>query len=186
MYFVISVFPISMTSGALPPASVASNFARWVPHVWYWTSTFHARVLGLELSVRRGHDLRPTGLASIWSQTVRVFARTPTRRARDTDSYDRERGDERSCGEYTYVHSHLPRHLGARSDRSKEVWQRPVGAPKWFVPICHGREASTSRAPVKPLSITGSRRERPAQQGRASKRVSIAQLVLTTSRAALG
>ncbi len=40
MYFVISVFPISMTSGALFPASVASNFARWVPHVWYWTSTF--------------------------------------------------------------------------------------------------------------------------------------------------
>jgi hypothetical protein len=26
MYFVISVLPISMTSGELPPASVASNF----------------------------------------------------------------------------------------------------------------------------------------------------------------
>jgi hypothetical protein len=26
MYFVISVLPISMTSGPLPPASVASNF----------------------------------------------------------------------------------------------------------------------------------------------------------------
>jgi hypothetical protein len=39
LYFVISVFPISITSGALPPASVASNFARWVPQVWYWTST---------------------------------------------------------------------------------------------------------------------------------------------------
>jgi hypothetical protein len=35
LYFVISVLPISITSGALPPASVASNFARWVPHVWY-------------------------------------------------------------------------------------------------------------------------------------------------------
>ena len=39
MYFVISVFPISMTSGALPPARAASNFWRWFPHVWYWTLT---------------------------------------------------------------------------------------------------------------------------------------------------
>src|SRR4026207_1915485 len=39
MDFVISVLPISITSGALPPASVASNFARWVPPVWYCTST---------------------------------------------------------------------------------------------------------------------------------------------------
>src|SRR5215469_6707532 len=37
MYFVISVLPISMTSGVLPPASVASNFWRCVPQVWYWT-----------------------------------------------------------------------------------------------------------------------------------------------------
>ena len=33
MYFVISVLPISMTSGAFPPASVASNFFRWSVHV---------------------------------------------------------------------------------------------------------------------------------------------------------
>jgi hypothetical protein len=39
MYFVISVLPISMTSGALPPASVASNFWRWSVQFWYWTST---------------------------------------------------------------------------------------------------------------------------------------------------
>ena len=39
MYLAISVFPISMTSGALPPASVASNFCRWVGHVWYCTLT---------------------------------------------------------------------------------------------------------------------------------------------------
>ena len=38
-YFVTSVFPISMTSGAFPPASVASNFCRWVVHVWYCTLT---------------------------------------------------------------------------------------------------------------------------------------------------
>src|ERR671926_405527 len=40
MYFVISVFPISMTSGTLPPASVASNFWRCVFHCWYSTLTF--------------------------------------------------------------------------------------------------------------------------------------------------
>jgi hypothetical protein len=41
MYFVISVFPISITSGVFPAASVASNFPRWSPQVWYWTSTVH-------------------------------------------------------------------------------------------------------------------------------------------------
>ena len=39
MYFTISVLPISITSGVLPPASVASNFWRWSPQFWYWTST---------------------------------------------------------------------------------------------------------------------------------------------------
>jgi hypothetical protein len=39
MYFVISVLPISSTSGALPPASDASSFWRWFPQVWYWTLT---------------------------------------------------------------------------------------------------------------------------------------------------
>src|SRR3954453_19987416 len=37
MYFVISVLPISITSGVLPPASVASNYCRWVFHCWYST-----------------------------------------------------------------------------------------------------------------------------------------------------
>ena len=35
MYFVISVFPISMTSGAVFAASVASNFCRWSGQSWY-------------------------------------------------------------------------------------------------------------------------------------------------------
>jgi hypothetical protein len=39
MYFVISLFPSSITSGASPPASAASNFWRWFPQVWYWTAT---------------------------------------------------------------------------------------------------------------------------------------------------
>ena len=75
MYFVISVFPISITSGALPPASVASNFWRWAPHVWYWMLTLTpgclaanaalaAAVIGFQLSA----------VASAWSQTVMLFA----------------------------------------------------------------------------------------------------------------
>ena len=39
MYFVISVLPISMTSGVLWPAIVASKFCRWSPQYWYWMLT---------------------------------------------------------------------------------------------------------------------------------------------------
>src|SRR5436190_11401490 len=75
MYLLISVLPISMTSGALPPASVASNFCRWVPHVWYCTFTdtpgcafsnraFAAATMGAQLSA----------CASVCNQTVMLFA----------------------------------------------------------------------------------------------------------------
>jgi hypothetical protein len=62
MYFVISVLPISITSGVVAPASVASNFCRWVFHCWYWTSTLHARVLRLECLVRGRPRHRAIGL----------------------------------------------------------------------------------------------------------------------------
>jgi len=39
MYFVISVLPISMTSGTLLAAMAASNFVRCWFHVWYSTLT---------------------------------------------------------------------------------------------------------------------------------------------------
>src|SRR2546423_12682533 len=75
MYFVISVLPISMTSGVLPPARVASNFWRCVPHVWYCTVTvtpgwlcsnweFAADTIGAQFAA----------CASVWSQTVMLFA----------------------------------------------------------------------------------------------------------------
>ena len=74
MYFVISVLPISMTSGALPPASVASNFWRWFPHVWYctltatpgcsrWNAALAALTIGSQFAA----------CASTWSQTVMLF-----------------------------------------------------------------------------------------------------------------
>src|SRR5262245_23860002 len=75
MYLVISVLPISITSGTLPPASVASNFCRWVPQLWYWRFTctpgcfawnaaVAAAVIGFQLSA----------VASACSQTVMLCA----------------------------------------------------------------------------------------------------------------
>src|SRR5581483_3152943 len=74
MYFVISVLPISMTSGVLPPASVASNFCRCVPHDWYctfavapvsfWNCAFAAATIGAQFAA----------CASVWSQIVMLLA----------------------------------------------------------------------------------------------------------------
>src|SRR5262245_62692813 len=66
-----------MTSGALPPASVASNFARWVPHVWYWTSTFQPGFWALNWALAAATTSGQPDCASTWSQTVRVFAALP-------------------------------------------------------------------------------------------------------------
>src|SRR5262245_34544110 len=77
MYFVISVFPISMTSGAFPPASVASNFARCCVHCWYWTLTFTP---GWSFSNRAFVEATRSDQpfwASVWSHTVRVVAALP-------------------------------------------------------------------------------------------------------------
>ena len=74
MYFVISVFPISMTSGTLPPASVASNLPRWSGHVWYCTSTV---VPGCAFWNAAFVDDTRSGqpvCASTWSQTVILLA----------------------------------------------------------------------------------------------------------------
>ena len=74
MYFVISVFPISMTSGTLPPASVASNLPRWSGHVWYCTSTV---VPGCAFWNAAFVDATRSGqpvCASTWSQTVILLA----------------------------------------------------------------------------------------------------------------
>ncbi len=159
MYFVISVFPISMTSGALPPASVASNFAEVRTPRLVLDIDVPARVLGLELGVRSRHDLRPAGLRVDLEPDGQGVGGPPTRRSRCTDSYDCERGNERSCGENTYVHSHLPRHSSARPGRVRTVWQRTTRALKWFVPICHGPEASTSRAVCQGSSCARLRRQ---------------------------
>src|SRR5262245_28191623 len=76
MYFVISVFPISITSGELPPASVASNFCRWLPQVWYCMLT---DVPGWSFSnweLTWATSATQSGLlvTSVCSQTVTVLA----------------------------------------------------------------------------------------------------------------
>ena len=78
MYFVISVLPISITSGAPPPASVASNFFRWSPHVWYWTSTVTPGCCFSNCAVAASTiGCHFSDCASVCSQTVMLSAAVP-------------------------------------------------------------------------------------------------------------
>ena len=70
MYFVISVLPISITSGALPPASVASNLPRCVPQFWYCTFTSTPGCLALNAALAAATTFGQPDWASTWSQTV--------------------------------------------------------------------------------------------------------------------
>src|SRR3954466_3826130 len=74
MYFVISVLPISMTSGVLPPASVASNLLRWSPQVWYWTSTVVPGCLAWNCWLAAATRSGQPDCASTCSQTVILLA----------------------------------------------------------------------------------------------------------------
>src|SRR5262245_35435323 len=74
MYFVISVFPISMTSGAVLAASVASNFCRWVGQSWYWTLTFQPGWSFSNCAFAAATTSAQPDFASVWSHTVRLFA----------------------------------------------------------------------------------------------------------------
>jgi hypothetical protein len=74
MYFVISVFPISMTSGAVFAASVASNFCRWSGQFWYWTVTSQPGWLLLNCALAAATASGQPERASTCNQTVRLFA----------------------------------------------------------------------------------------------------------------
>src|SRR5436309_102655 len=74
MYFVVSVFPISITSGASPPARAASSLVRCVPHVWYCTSTSTPGCLPWKSFVAEATISGQPDWASFWSQTVILFA----------------------------------------------------------------------------------------------------------------
>src|SRR3954469_24063277 len=74
MYFVISVFPISMTSGSLFPAIVASNLLRWSGHPWYWTSTVTPGCAAWNCWFAAATRSGQPDCASIWSQTVILLA----------------------------------------------------------------------------------------------------------------
>ena len=87
MYFVISVLPISITSGALPPASVASNFCRWVFHCWYSTLTLTPGCCASNALFAAATTVGQPDCASTCSQTVMlsavVFFVAPERRGGD-------------------------------------------------------------------------------------------------------
>src|SRR5919204_258225 len=70
MYFVISVLPSSITSGASPPASAASNFWRWLPQLWYWTSTSTSGCCALKFRLASATASGQPLCASFWSQTT--------------------------------------------------------------------------------------------------------------------
>ena len=70
MYLVVSVLPSSITSGALPPAIVASNLVRWSVHVWYWTSTFTPGCSFWKSFVAWATVSAQPFWASFWSHTV--------------------------------------------------------------------------------------------------------------------
>src|SRR2546422_8182095 len=74
MYLVISVLPSSITSGASPPASPASNFWRWLPHDWYWTSTATPGCCALKLLLASATASGEPLCASVWSQTTILSA----------------------------------------------------------------------------------------------------------------
>jgi hypothetical protein len=74
MYFVISVLPISMTSGVVFAASVASNFCRWSPQFWYWTSTDQPGWSFWNCEFAAATTSGQPDCASTWSQTVSLLA----------------------------------------------------------------------------------------------------------------
>jgi hypothetical protein len=74
MYFVISVLPSSITSGALLPASDASNFVRWSFQVWYSTLTSTPEWLASNLLLADFTAPSQFCLASSCSQTRSVVA----------------------------------------------------------------------------------------------------------------
>src|SRR3954469_10412666 len=74
MYLTISVLPISITSGVFPPASVASNFWRWSPQFWYWTSTVQPGWSFTNCALAAATTSGQPDCASTWSHTVNLFA----------------------------------------------------------------------------------------------------------------
>ena len=128
MYFVISVLPNSMTSGVLPPAIVASKFWRWLPHVWYCTSTFQPGLAFSNCLLRCRDDIRPAALCvdlEPHGECVRgLCARACGRRDYDAEC---ERGDDHRGN--TESHTNLPRAGDARAERVRHLWPEDVQRP---------------------------------------------------------
>ena len=107
MYFVISVLPSSITSGALLPARAASNFVRWSFQVWYSTLTSVPGWLASKLLARGvdgpfpvllGVDLQPDAQGRGLRRMGRRRARRDSARRRNAE---RERRADHSCRDYS-------------------------------------------------------------------------------------
>ena len=136
MYFVISVLPISITSGPPPPASVASNFCRWSPQFWYWTFTVVAGVVGLELLVRGRDDVRPAGLRVDLQPDGDAVRRRLLRRAGRRGGQRRgENDDETESDDAASLHLDAPR--VRRACRSPRTVRRCEGSRRRAVGTDH-------------------------------------------------
>src|SRR3954467_9302494 len=74
MYFVISVLPISITSGVLPPASAASHLLTWSLQDWYCPSTVVPGCLLSNSALSAFTTFGQPDCASVCSQTVILLA----------------------------------------------------------------------------------------------------------------
>ena len=104
MYFVISVFPISMTSGRVATGEGRVELREVSTPRLVLDVDIPAGVLGLELSVGRSHDLRPAGLrVDLEPDGQCVGGELPPDAPEAPTATTAERGDERGGGENTYV-----------------------------------------------------------------------------------
>ena len=111
-----------------------------------------AGVLGLELRIRGGHDLWPSGLRVYLKPNRQRVGGLATRGSGGSHRRDGERRNEHRCGKNTYVHSHPPRQLGTRPGRTVKR-----GSPRPECPSGLYQSATAGRLPhlrssVKPPS----------------------------------
>src|SRR6476646_5592783 len=121
MYFVISVLPISMTSGVSLPAIVASNFCKWVVHCWYWTSTFQPGFAFSNLLFAAATISGQPFWASTWSHTVSVWPAALLLGAVVATTAESAIAAA-TTARIRYLMLNLPRDVDARAGRPRCLW----------------------------------------------------------------
>ena len=146
MYFVISVFPISMTSGALPPASVASNFCRCVrPRLVLDVGRRRPMLASETAGSRRRRGSGHPFCASFCSHTVMLAVESLLFAAAIADVTKMpSTATSARAANGAYFHIRSPRGIWALDSavRMRRGSERGRSAAIGLVPLCHGREAS--------------------------------------------